>query len=377
MKKKVAILGATGSIGSSTLDVVEQDRDLFDVVLLSAHRDSEALERIGLGHPKAVLALSSEGAADSAIRYRGEAGLLRAIEDAGADIVVNGIAGSAGLKPSITAARTGCLLALANKETIVMAAPIVFALAEAHSSTIIPMDSEHSAIFHLLHAHGHASVEELLLTASGGPFRGFTPAQLEKVTVQDALAHPTWKMGGKITIDSASLANKGLEVIEAVRLFNVPPERVTVVVHPQSLVHSMIRVTDGSVYAQMSRPDMRLPIHNALHWPHTLPCSFGRLTFDSLLLTFDKPDTKAFPMLPLAYEAARRSACYPTAYLAADEVAVDAFLKGDITFLQIADITHRVLEDDWSMDGENLESVLSADQRARERAQAIIREIHS
>jgi len=375
MKKKIAILGATGSIGSNTIDVVKAEPDLFEIVLLTANTSSESLLRTAAAFPRAKLAVSGLSEATAEITYAGAPGLLRAIAETEPDIVVNGIAGAAGLLPSIAALENGADLALANKETIVMAAPVVFEISRRRNAQIIPVDSEHSAIFLLLEAHGREILEEIILTASGGPFRGFTLRQLESVGFKEALQHPTWKMGGKITIDSASLANKGLEVIEAVHLFGIPPEKVTVLVHPQSVVHSLIRLLDGSMYAQMSYPDIRSPIQSALHWPDCAASDFGRFSLENLTLSFEKPDTVAFPMLGLAYEAARRSGRYPTAYNAANEVAVEAFMAGRIGFLDISRLTQSVLESDWA-DGEaDLEAIVEADVRARAQAVTIIREL--
>jgi 1-deoxy-D-xylulose-5-phosphate reductoisomerase len=252
-----------------------------------------------------------------------------------------------------------------------MAGPLVRALAQKKKALLLPVDSEHSAIFNLLEAHGRESLAELLLTASGGPFRNHTQAQLATVRAQDALKHPTWDMGAKITIDSASMANKGLEVIEAARLFDVPPEKIRVVVHPQSIVHSMISFADGSVYAQLSRPDMRLPIQNALYYPRNAPAGFERLSFDQLTLTFEKPDITKFPLLPLAYEALRAGPLYPVVYNAANEIAVAAFLAERIAFPDIARIVRATLERDWT-GTLSIESVRDTDARAREVARLAV-----
>ncbi len=375
MKKKIAILGATGSIGSNTIDVIQSEPDLFEVVLLTANSGSKRLLRTATAFPKAKLAVSGLSESTPDVSYTGVPGLLRAIAETEPDIVVNGIAGSAGLLPSIAALENGADLALANKETIVMAAPVVFDLARRKNAQIIPVDSEHSAIFLLLEAHGRELLEEIILTASGGPFRGYSRKQLETVGIQEALQHPTWKMGGKITIDSASLANKGLEVIEAVHLFGIPPERVTVLVHPQSVVHSLIRLVDGSLYAQMSYPDIRSPIQSALHWPDCRASDFGRFSLENLTLSFEKPDSAAFPMLGLAYQAVGRSGRYPTAYNAANEVAVAAFMAGKISFLDISRLTQSVLESDWAHGESDLEAIIDADARARALAISTIGEL--
>ncbi|HPC70360.1 MAG TPA: 1-deoxy-D-xylulose-5-phosphate reductoisomerase [Treponema sp.] len=379
MKRKIAVLGATGSIGKNTLDVIASYPDAFEVVLLSANRDLQNLLAISRTYPDAKLALADESNTSKAdadkVSYWGPEGIQQAVRESGAQIVVNGIAGAPGLLPSITALETGADLALANKETIVMAGPLAFALAKTHHCRILPVDSEHSAVFQLLEAHGRDSLEEIILTASGGPFRQYTKEQLEQVTLNDALAHPTWKMGGKITIDSASLANKGLEVIEAVRLFEVPPKQVKVLVHPQSYIHSLIRLKEGSLYAQMSRPDMRVPIHNALFWPEVRYCQFGRLDLEGQSLSFEKPREDLFPMLPLAYKSAEAGSGYPAAYNAADEEAVAAFMKGQISFTDIGRVVEQVLQDQWECEELVLDSILEIDKRARSVSKNIIKEL--
>jgi 1-deoxy-D-xylulose-5-phosphate reductoisomerase len=386
MTKKVAVLGATGSIGRSTLDVLRAAKHVFTPVLFTAHSRKEELAALAREFPnaKTVLGTHSEE-------------LLRAIEQCGADIVVNGIAGAAGLLPSLAVIESGADLALANKETVVMAWDIVSRHAAAKGAKIIPVDSEHSAVFSLINAHiggvagvspaGGGSVQaqlgsegggspphvldEIILTASGGPFRDLSMEELKMVTPERALAHPTWNMGRKITIDSATLANKGLEVIEAARLFGVPPEKVKVVVHPQSIVHSMIRLADGAVYAEMSRPDMRLPIHKALYYPDIAPCPFARLEFGEkesvpLTLSFEEPDTKRFPMLRLAYEALAAGELYTVAYNAANEVAVAAFLENKIGFTDIPRLCEEVLQKDWSSSKPlTLDAILEVDRLAR------------
>ncbi|MDR2631765.1 MAG: 1-deoxy-D-xylulose-5-phosphate reductoisomerase [Spirochaetaceae bacterium] len=377
MKKRIAVLGATGSIGKSTIDILRQGRDDFEVVLLSAHENIRGLLALLREFPTARLALSGsvppEGTVRTEVAYYGARALLTAIAESGAEVVVNGIAGAAGLPPSLAALEAGADLALANKETIVMAAPLVFSLAERKKKRILPVDSEHSAVFKLMEAHGKAGLDRILLTASGGPFRTFPVEQLQTITPQEALAHPTWNMGPKITVDSATLANKGLEVIEAAGLFGLKPEQISVVIHPQSVVHSMVVLRDGGVYAQMSKPDMRLPIHSALYWPECRPCSFGALSFDGLTLEFDKPDYEKFPLLPLAYDAVRAGGLYPAVYNAANEAAVAAFLLKKIGFLDISAVVEYVFKEDWknpvsSGTLPDLETILEADKQARERA---------
>jgi len=355
MKKRVAVLGATGSIGRSALDVISRGKNDFEVVLLTAHCHADKLAELGRLYPNAAAVHSgAEGGRES---------MLAAISSCNAGVTLNGISGAAGLEPSMAAIDAGSDLALANKETMVMAGPLVFRRAHEKEVNIIPVDSEHSALFHLIKAHG--TPDEIILTASGGPFRNYSLKEMEKVSPQAALAHPTWNMGAKITIDSASMANKGLEVIEAARLFNLPPEKIKVLIHPQSIVHSMIRMKDGAVYAQLSSPDMRLPIHNALYWPNTASSDFGRLDFDSLTLEFFPPDMEKFPLLALAYEAIKQGGLYPCAYNAANEAAAGAFLAGRIGFLDIGRITRYVLEKDWNREPADIASVLEADRQTR------------
>jgi 1-deoxy-D-xylulose-5-phosphate reductoisomerase len=368
MRKKVAILGVTGSIGKSALEVLRSESDRFEPVLFSSHTNVDGLLPLGREFPKAVLVLSGHNQGiEQALRY-GRQELLQSIRDSGADIVVNGITGATGLVPSLVSLESGADLALANKETIVMAAPLVFAAAAKGGGKIIPIDSEHSAIFNLINAHGIDRVAEILLTASGGPFRKYPAEALITVTPEEALVHPTWKMGPKITIDSATLANKGLEVIEAVGLFTIPVDHIRVVVHPQSIVHSMIRLTDGAVYAQLSKPDIRLSIHEALNFPECVPSTFGRLEFDALTLEFEKPDGKKFPMLPLAYEAVRSGGIIPAVYNAANEVAVSAFLTKNAAFPDIPRIVETVLNTAWTCPRLDLPSILEADAKARQLA---------
>ncbi|MCL2233585.1 MAG: 1-deoxy-D-xylulose-5-phosphate reductoisomerase [Treponema sp.] len=377
MKKRVAVLGATGSIGKSALDVLRAGNGRLEPVLFSSHTNAEELLKLKNEFPGAILALASDSAAPAAgIDFTGSRGLLDAIAAAGADISVNGISGAAGLLPSRAVLNSGSDLALANKETVVMAGPLIFALAEEKKRNIIPVDSEHSAVFKLLAAHGKDNVREIILTASGGPFRTYTQEMLSRVTPQEALAHPTWNMGPKITVDSATMANKGLEVIEAARLFGFPAAAIKVVIHPQSIVHSMIRLKDGAVYAQMSNPDMRLPIHDALSWPETEHSPFGVLDFDSLALTFEKCDFERFPMLALAYEALDGGALLPAVYNAANEEAVEAFFKRRIGFLEIPRIVGYAIREavkGGRHDGPlTIGNVLERDREARELTKKLI-----
>ena len=376
-KKRIAVLGATGSIGKSALDILSREKELFDVVLLSAHSKKDQLEHIGREWPGATLTLSAGD----------DERLLCAIAQAGADLTINGISGAAGLMPSMAAIEAGSSLALANKESLVMAGPLLLKRAAEKNAAVIPVDSEHSAVFHLTSAFGAAAsgastigastIDEILLTASGGPFRNFSRAQMEKVSPHDALAHPTWNMGPKITIDSATMANKGLEVIEAARLFNASPDKIKVVIHPQSVVHSMVRLKDGAVYASLSPPDMRIPIRQALFWPQVKEPGFLPLNFDSLTLEFFKPDMEKFPMLAHSYTAIRKDGFYPCVYNGANEEAVAAFLSGRIRFLDIERIVGYVCNKDWSGQPVDIASVLDVDKQARATAQEYIKTIRN
>jgi len=298
--------------------------------------------------------------------------LERFLTETPADIVVNGIAGAAGLQASLIAVRTHRTLALANKESIVMAGHLLQQEAEKYHSLIIPVDSEHSAIYSLIRAHGREAIERLIITASGGPFRTWAKERIQEATLQDALKHPTWTMGAKITIDSATLANKGLEVIEACRLFDVSPEIVKVVVHPESIVHSLVQTKDGMLYAQLSDPDMKHPILSALTLPETAENYLEPFDLFDKTLSFFRPRTEDFPLLAYAYEAAERGASYTIAYNAADEVAALAFLDGKLSFTDIARVVRSVLDEDWTMLPESFEDVFKADAKARSLAKTLI-----
>jgi len=375
MKKRITILGATGSIGTNTIEVVRANPDDFEIVGLASFRDVAGLRLLSNEFPKARLALGGYENTFEGIDIAGSDAAVRLVQQTEADLVVNGISGAAGFLPSLASLESGADLALANKETIVMAWEIISFEADKNSCKILPVDSEHSAIFHLVSAHGILDVDEIILTASGGPFRTWSSEQIASVTLSDALAHPTWNMGGKITVDSASLANKGLEVIEAVKLFGIHPDKVKVLIHPQSRVHSLVRLRDGSMYAQISQPDMRIPIHNALFWPECHKNPFGFLDLADSELTFEKPREDLFPMLRLAYEAIEQGALYPNAYNAANEIAVSAFMNGSICFTDIPRITAAVLEKDWTGKIDTVETVLDGDGRARREAARVITEV--
>ena len=370
MKKKILVLGCTGSIGSSTLDIVRRFPDLFSVCGLTAHTRKTELEKLCREFSCTNAATAATEDSPDKIRC--------VIEKSNADIAVNGIAGSAGLMPSVWCLQNNINLALANKETVVMAGPLIKELASAKGRSVIPVDSEHSALFFLIERFGKERVSSLILTASGGPFRTLSADKLASVTLEDALKHPTWNMGKKISIDSATLANKGLEVIEACRLFDMPPEKVKVAVHPQSIVHSLIQTVDGDLYAQISEPDMRRPILSALTWPEVIENDLKKLDLTSavgdegICMSFFPPRFKDFPLLGCAYEAQKAGGAYTIAYNAANEVAVEFFLQQKIGFTAIQNTVAAVLDKDWSQEPENFEAVFALDTKAREAALAFV-----
>jgi 1-deoxy-D-xylulose-5-phosphate reductoisomerase len=374
--RKLVILGATGSIGEQALDVVSASEEL-SVVGLTAGRRWERLVEQARDHGVPRIALADSGAAAAASdawRGRvltGEEGVRELIATSDADLVLNGMVGSAGLGPTIVALTEGIELALANKESLVVGGQLVTALAEATDTRIIPVDSEHSALFQLVGAEPPGTVERLVLTASGGPFRGRT--DLSGVTPEDALAHPTWDMGGRITIDSATLMNKGFEMIEAHHLFGTPYERIDVVVHPQSIVHALVHLNDGASLAHLGYPDMRVPISYALHHPDRADVDVPTLDLEKVSeLTFSEPDTETFPCLRLAREAGDAGGTAPCVLNAADEVAVGAFLGGRIPFTAIAEVVEQTLEALPAAQPSHFEDLYSVDAEARERARELI-----
>ncbi|HTX54075.1 MAG TPA: 1-deoxy-D-xylulose-5-phosphate reductoisomerase [Candidatus Baltobacteraceae bacterium] len=351
--KRLAILGSTGSIGTSTLDVLRAHPEDFSVVALAGGSNLDRLEQQVREFAPAVVAVGSEAGARELARRLGrtrqtvvwgEAGLAQAAAESGADLVVSAVVGGAGLVPTMAALSAGKTVALANKESLVMAGELMTSMARQRNTRILPVDSEHSAIFQCLNGHPD-QVQRLILTASGGPFRQFAIEAFARITPQDALRHPTWSMGKKITIDSATLLNKGLEVIEAHWLFGLPLDRVDVIVHPQSVIHSMVEYVDGSVLAQLGVPDMRVPIQYALTYPERRPCPAARLSLAALgSLTFEPVDTHKFPALSLAYEAARGGGSWPTVLNAANEVAVQRFLDGRIGFDEIPTLMRKAMD---------------------------------
>jgi len=351
--KRITVLGSTGSVGEQTLEVVGTFPERYRVVALAAGSNAEKLaeqvrrhrpERVSLADPEAASALG-EALRDVEVEIGvGEAGLA-AVAESAADLVVAAIVGAAGLPPTLAALRAGRDVALANKEALVMAGALVLREARASGARLLPVDSEHSAIFQALGGEPMESVSRLILTASGGPFRTWSDDRIARASVEEALDHPNWEMGPKITIDSATLMNKGLEVIEARWLFDVPPERVDIVVHPQSIVHSLVEFSDSSVIAQLGLPDMRVPIAVALAHPERLELDLPRLDLATVAqLTFEAPDSKRFPCLDLAYRALAGDEAAPAVLNAANEVAVEAFLAGELPFTGIASTNAAVLE---------------------------------
>jgi 1-deoxy-D-xylulose-5-phosphate reductoisomerase len=378
--KRVVILGSTGSVGTQALDVVEDSGDL-EVVALAAARNFELLIEQADRHGVGRIALSDEAAAARASEawtggevLAGAEGLVDLITGTGCDLVLNALLGSAGLGPTVAALGEGIDLALANKESLVVGGELVMTLAEATGATIIPVDSEHSALYQLVNAeHQPGTIDTLVLTASGGPFRGRTARELASVSREEALAHPTWDMGGKITIDSATLMNKGLEVIEAYHLFGMPYEQIDVVVHPQSIIHSLIQLNDGASLAHLGYPDMRVPISYALHYPERADVPVKPLDLAELgQLTFEAPDEETFPCLRLAREAATAGGTAPCVLNAANEVAVGAFLDGEIGFTAIAEVIERALDAHEAAPVRHFSDLYRADAEARIGARELI-----
>jgi 1-deoxy-D-xylulose-5-phosphate reductoisomerase len=375
--KKVLILGSTGSIGTQALDVVGRSSEL-QVVGLAAGGGWELTVEQAREHGVPAIALADAAAAASARGawsgqvLSGEEGVRELIASSGADLVLNGIVGAAGLASTVVALTAGIDVALANKESLVVGGELVMALAEATGARLLPVDSEHSALHQLIGAEAPGTVAKLVLTASGGPFRGRD--DLSGVSVDDALAHPTWKMGGRITIDSATLMNKGFEAIEAHHLFAVPYERIDVVVHPQSLVHSLIQLIDGSSLAHLGHPDMRVPISYALHFPERAGLDVPQLDLAAVgALTFEAPDPQTFACLRLALEAGEAGGTAPCVLNAADEVAVAAFLGGRIPFTGIAAVIERVLEEMPAQPITHFDDLFATDAEARLRSEDQVR----
>jgi 1-deoxy-D-xylulose-5-phosphate reductoisomerase len=381
-RKRLLILGSTGSIGRQALDVCSRSGEL-EIVGLSADGSWEALLEQAQAHRVTRIALGDEHAAARAAEawtdgevLAGAEGLVRLVVESGAELVLNALVGSVGLGPTVATLGEGIDLALANKESLVVGGELVTALAEATGARIVPVDSEHTALHQLLAGQPPGTVQRLTITASGGPFRGRRREQLADVTVESALAHPTWAMGGKITIDSATLMNKGLEVMEAHHLFGTPYERIDVVVHPQSLVHGLVQMADGAMLAHLGPPDMRIAISYALHGGESVQLPIAALDLPAVgALTFEAVDLEAFPCLRLAGEAARAGGTAPCLLNAANEIAVHAFLEGRLRFLEIPEVIEQTLSQLDSEPVHSFESLYEADRRAREVAGGAVAEM--
>jgi 1-deoxy-D-xylulose-5-phosphate reductoisomerase len=382
MPRRLLILGSTGSIGTQALDVCARGDEL-ELVGLSAERSWETLIEQAREHGVTKVALADRDAAARASEawtdgtvHAGAEGLVRMVLESGADLVLNSLVGSAGLAPTVAALGEGVDLALANKESLVVGGELVTALAEATGARIVPVDSEHTALHQLLSNQPPGAVERLTITASGGPFRGRSREELADVTVNEALAHPTWAMGGKITIDSATLMNKGLEVMEAHHLFGTPYDRIDIVVHPQSLIHGIVQLADGAMLAHLGPPDMRVAISYALHGGESVPLPIAPLDLPRVgSLTFEPVDLEAFPCLRLALEAARTGGTAPCVLNAANEIAVHAFLAGRLPFLEIPGVIGRALDELPGEPVKDFESLYDADRRARELAEGAVAEL--
>ena len=384
-KRRIAILGSTGSIGTQALDVIRQHRDLFEVELLTANNSSELLIKQAIEFsPNSVVICNEDRYQEVADAlqphyikvFAGMQSVCDLVSSDEIDIVLTSMVGFSGLSSTIAAVKAGKTIALANKETLVAAGHIVMSLAAENKARILPVDSEHSAIFQCLMGSAGADIEKIHLTASGGPFRTWDKADIAKATRAEALKHPNWSMGSKITIDSATMMNKGLEIIEAKWLFGTEGDKINVVVHPESIIHSMVEYADGSVIAQMGHPDMREAIQFAFTYPHRLPLDNKKLNFAQLgSLSFFAPDTEKFPALELAYESLRQGGNMPCIMNAANEAAVDAFLKERIGFYDITDVVRSTMESVDFVKNPDIESIFETNQEALTKARILIDKI--
>lgn len=381
-KRSIAILGSTGSIGVQTLDVIRANPDRFEVYAITGNNNLELLIQQAREFQPEVVIIANEqkyGELKEALQdlplkvWAGSDAIAQVVESEPIDMVVTAMVGYAGLKPTISAIKAGKAIALANKETLVVAGEIIMDLALENKTPILPVDSEHSAIFQCL-AGEQSPIEKILLTASGGPFRTWTMDQLAKATRKEALKHPNWEMGAKITIDSASMMNKGFEMIEAKWLFDIEPEKVQVVVHPESIIHSMVQFEDSSIIAQLGLPDMRLPIQYAMGYPERLKSDFKRLDiFELGKMTFEKPDFEKFRNLAFAYDAANTGGNMPCILNAANEIVVAAFLKDKIGFLQMSDIIEQTMQKTTFVAKPSYEDYVETDAEARRIAESLIK----
>lgn len=375
MARRIVVLGATGSIGRQSLDCIRYSTSLeqpLELAGFSVHTSVAAVASILHEWPEAIPAVTGTGSPVHSRWITGPDAIERLLDVTMPDMVVNGIAGAEGLRASIAVLARGIHLALANKESVVMGHALLRSLADRHGASILPVDSEHAALFQLITRVGAADIEDLIITASGGPFRTLPLEQLANVTPEDAIRHPTWRMGRKISIDSATMANKGLELIEAVKLFGMPEQRVRVVIHPQSHIHAMVQARDGAMYAHLSAPDMRLPILDALYWPKTVSSPYGRIDFSSLVLEFSLPEPARYPMLFLAREAIQAGDAACIAYNASNEIAVAAFDQGRIPFPAIAATVSNVLEEGWDLPIHDFDDIFRIDSMARKSAHRVL-----
>jgi 1-deoxy-D-xylulose-5-phosphate reductoisomerase len=383
LKKHIAILGSTGSIGTQALEVIKAQPDYFELEVLTANSNADLLIKQALEYKPNTVVIADESKykyVSDALQnedvkvYTGNDAFCQVVEMTTVDMVLTALVGYAGLKPTLKAIEAGKHIALANKETLVVAGELVTSLAKEKGVNIYPVDSEHSAIFQCLAGEFHNSIEKIYLTASGGPFRGWDAERLATVTKAQALKHPNWEMGAKITIDSATLMNKGLEVIEAKWLFNLKPEQIDVIVHPQSIIHSIVQFTDGSMKAQMGLPDMKLPIQYAMGYPQRLKSDFPRFNFLNYpTLSFEQPDTKTFRNLALAYKAMEMGGNMPCIINAANEIAVAAFLKEEIKFLEISDVIESCMQKASFVKAPTYHDYVSSDAETRKLAAEMCR----
>lgn len=381
-KKKIAILGSTGSIGTQALDVISKHPELYEAFVLTANNQVDLLTQQARTFMPDAVVIANEAKyselktalADLPIKvYAGAQALCDVVENHEVDMVLTAMVGYSGLRPTIHAIKAGKIIALANKETLVVAGELIKNLAAQYHAPIIPVDSEHSAIFQCLSGEFDNEIEKILLTASGGPFRTYTKDQLRDVTSAQALKHPNWKMGAKVTIDSASMMNKGFEMMEAKWLFGVTPQQIEVLVHPQSIVHSMVQFRDGAVKAQLGVPDMRLPIQYAFSYPDRIWSDVPRIDFSQATsLTFEHPDTERFRNLALAYEAMQRGGNMPCIVNAANEVVVDAFLHGRIGFLEMSDVIEKMMNTATFIQQPSYDVYVETDREVRHTTQTLI-----
>jgi 1-deoxy-D-xylulose-5-phosphate reductoisomerase len=385
LKKQIAILGSTGSIGRQTLEVIDWHRDMFSVEILTANSQADLLIQQAQQYRPNAVVIGDDRWYETVFEaldpfdikvYAGQKAISQVLEMEGIDLVVMAIVGIAGLEPTIAAVEQGVDLALANKESLVVAGEYIQKIIKGKTNRIIPIDSEHSAIFQCLMGEGNNPIEKIVLTCSGGPFRNHSLSDLEQVTPEEALKHPVWNMGAKVSIDSASLMNKGLEAIEASWLFGLPASQIEVVVHPQGVIHSLVYFTDGSVKTLLGNPDMRLPIQFALSYPERLPNETERVDLPKLAsLDFERPNVDIFRNLALAFEALEKGGNMPCILNAANEIAAGEFLKGNVKFLEIPGVVDNCMKHETFIKHPDLEALIETDSRTRLRAQALIKQM--